>query len=703
MANLVVLGPEYYMKSDEGVPVSGGSIYVGDVDTDPEIAGNQKQVQALQEDGTFVNITQPVTLGGGGVPLYNGSPVSIYVNGDYSLKVLDSDDVQVYYIPLFHNYEDDPLIPGGYNYPVYTEPDQGDVGNDNTVKYFVDQIGGTNKATLYFKHNSGNEFTDYIFLTSEVTGDNITLEFEPGARINPATGISLTVYSPEHIIKTSKQHIVNIANNSTDPLLFTILAGVIEPEMWGAIDDAVYNAGTFSGTDSSVAFDAMVACIQAWPVVEDAIPENPVGVDVSIQAGVIVDLFGAYMIDDLKVPTGTWLRGKGPTVSALISNSNSKEIIAKYDTVGLYAENNIQITGLRVVSQGTGSSGIVLDTCDFPRLKDVVIHGAESVGLHLKKNQYGFFQNVVAYDNGIGVKLDNNSDVLGCNNNTFLTLKLFGNTTGGLQGVAGQMNIIRDLTCQNNSGYGIKNDSMIQLIIDGAHFEFQEDIFDIINTGRSMTLTHAYFFLDGTETERRINNSGSGIMRLVDCGTGTGTDHGTVDGTEALFETNASSGQYSIEGGTFGKGTGAGQAINNLVCDSAGSVAAGRNWSTIKQYVFGKTEWWGTIEVQSSSSTEYGYKQRVVGETYERFKIRQDGILSWGVGVTDVDVTFGRKDAHIVGGSEADSIRAGLGTWNAGHLILGGYHIWVDSTGDLRINNGVPSGDTDGTVVGTQS
>ncbi|MEA3430329.1 MAG: hypothetical protein U9R08_03575 [Nanoarchaeota archaeon] len=36
-------------------------------------------------------------------------------------------------------------------------------------------------------------------------------------------------------------------------------------------------------------------------------------------------------------------------------------------------------------------------------------------------------------------------------------------------------------------------------------------------------------------------------------------------------------------------------------------------------------------------------------------------------------------------------------------LILGNYHIWIDSTGDLRIKNSVPTSDTDGSVVGAQT
>ena len=41
--------------------------------------------------------------------------------------------------------------------------------------------------------------------------------------------------------------------------------------------------------------------------------------------------------------------------------------------------------------------------------------------------------------------------------------------------------------------------------------------------------------------------------------------------------------------------------------------------------------------------------------------------------------------------------------WNRKVLSLGTYRIWVDATGDLRIKDGEPTSDTDGTVVGTQT
>ena len=41
--------------------------------------------------------------------------------------------------------------------------------------------------------------------------------------------------------------------------------------------------------------------------------------------------------------------------------------------------------------------------------------------------------------------------------------------------------------------------------------------------------------------------------------------------------------------------------------------------------------------------------------------------------------------------------------WNAGTLRLGPYRLWVDGAGRLRIKNTMPTSDTDGAVVGTQS
>lgn len=197
MSSQVQLGPQYFPESASGIPVGAGKIYIGKSNTDPTVVGNQITVKALKEDGSLVAMSQPISLSAGGIPLYDGSPVTLYVSGNYSLTVLDINDAQVYYVPYFFIIDGDPFVPGNFYYPDYTEADQGVTGDSATIKAYVDNIGTTNKATIYLRHNSGGEFTDYLFETTEVIPDNITLEREDGARLQDnASNASLTINGP---------------------------------------------------------------------------------------------------------------------------------------------------------------------------------------------------------------------------------------------------------------------------------------------------------------------------------------------------------------------------------------------------------------------------------------------------------------------------------------------------------------------------
>jgi hypothetical protein len=89
----------YFPDKDRGRPLWNASIYIGEPDTDPEIPANQKQVSLRLEDGSLVQVSQPITTGFGGVVTYNGDYAVITVDGDYSVKILDRRGNQVYYIP----------------------------------------------------------------------------------------------------------------------------------------------------------------------------------------------------------------------------------------------------------------------------------------------------------------------------------------------------------------------------------------------------------------------------------------------------------------------------------------------------------------------------------------------------------------------------------------------------------------------------
>ena len=86
----------------KGRPLFYGKIFVGEPDLDPEDGNgnpiNSKQLRIVQEDGTKVDVPQPFILSAGGVPVYNGSTVRLDVDGNYSLKILDKNGAQTYYI-----------------------------------------------------------------------------------------------------------------------------------------------------------------------------------------------------------------------------------------------------------------------------------------------------------------------------------------------------------------------------------------------------------------------------------------------------------------------------------------------------------------------------------------------------------------------------------------------------------------------------
>lgn len=97
--NPVKFAPDYIPEATRSRALSSASIYVGNPNTDPTVLVNQKELSVVQENGSVVAVTQPINTNAGGIPIYNGSPVQLVVDGDYSMTVLDSYGDQVYYTP----------------------------------------------------------------------------------------------------------------------------------------------------------------------------------------------------------------------------------------------------------------------------------------------------------------------------------------------------------------------------------------------------------------------------------------------------------------------------------------------------------------------------------------------------------------------------------------------------------------------------
>lgn len=87
---IVTLPFEQFLDPVNGSPLFDAKIYIGQVDTDPTVPANQLQVFYVQEDGSKVNIPQPVRTNTAGFTINNqGDVIQIRVDSNYSMRVFE--------------------------------------------------------------------------------------------------------------------------------------------------------------------------------------------------------------------------------------------------------------------------------------------------------------------------------------------------------------------------------------------------------------------------------------------------------------------------------------------------------------------------------------------------------------------------------------------------------------------------------------
>lgn len=110
-----------------------------------------------------------------------------------------------------------------------------------------------------------------------------------------------------------------------------------------------------------------------------------------------------------------------------------------------------------------------------------------------------------------------------------------------------------------------------------------------------------------------------------------------------------------------------------------------------------------TPVLQSVPSGSTASLLQVDGESGARHRVNSIGTHQWGDGSGfSYDTVLSRGAANRLDLGAGDSLKVD-GTWNGGTILLGGYRLWVDGSGLLRIKSSAPSSDTDGTVVGAQT
>lgn len=109
-ANVVVSMPsQLFTASRSFKALANGKIYIGKVDTDPVIPENQVAVYVENEDGTHVQVAQPIIINAAGLPVYNGDPAKFVTVDSHSMAVYDSYNAQQFYYPNILKYSPDQL------------------------------------------------------------------------------------------------------------------------------------------------------------------------------------------------------------------------------------------------------------------------------------------------------------------------------------------------------------------------------------------------------------------------------------------------------------------------------------------------------------------------------------------------------------------------------------------------------------------
>ncbi|ABN42221.1 gp13 [Sodalis phage phiSG1] len=104
--NIVVSMPsQIFTQRREFKSCSNGKIYIGKIDTDPTIAENQIPVYLENEDGKYTRVAQPLIIGTGGYPVYNGQIAKFVTEEGHAMAVYDGDGVQQFYFPNVLKYE----------------------------------------------------------------------------------------------------------------------------------------------------------------------------------------------------------------------------------------------------------------------------------------------------------------------------------------------------------------------------------------------------------------------------------------------------------------------------------------------------------------------------------------------------------------------------------------------------------------------
>ena len=209
--------------------------------------------------------------------------------------------------------------------PDSTETDHGVDGN--TIKTAVDLIE-SGHGTILLQHDSGSATTGYTLSTSLSTAADTTLRIEPGAIINIATGVTLTINGP---IDAGSHQIFSFTGTGLVVFGDGCPVKEIPSEWFGAVADAEATYGTgweyTAGTDQSSAINK---CITASAYRKVILPQGCV-----------------YITNPVKLISNTTLVSPGMQGTKLICNQGAQNAIEVDDS--LFEVSQFIVDGLHIL------------------------------------------------------------------------------------------------------------------------------------------------------------------------------------------------------------------------------------------------------------------------------------------------------------------------------------------------------------------
>ncbi|HEY0209408.1 phage tailspike protein [Acerihabitans sp.] len=108
MPNVIVSMPsQLFTLANSFAACGNGSIYVGQIDTDPTVPANQIQVYVENADGTYTAVSQPIAINAGGYPVYADQVAKFATVEGQSMTILDANGALQFYFPNLLRYDPD--------------------------------------------------------------------------------------------------------------------------------------------------------------------------------------------------------------------------------------------------------------------------------------------------------------------------------------------------------------------------------------------------------------------------------------------------------------------------------------------------------------------------------------------------------------------------------------------------------------------